>query len=80
MAKSIDTYQEITHLTDAGIDHKHAEAFVNLVSQSSDELATKADLRLLKADINLLKADLINRIYAIGIAISGLVVGMNVFF
>ena len=68
MAKTLDTYQEITHLTDIGVDHKHAEAFVNLVSQSSDELATKADLQLLKADINLLKADLTNRMYAIGIA------------
>lgn len=73
MAKAIDTLKAAALLTEAGLGQKEAEAIVELIAATEGGLVTKTDLALLESRLT-------NRIYAIGLTIAALVVGMNVFF
>ena len=73
MAKAIDTLKAASHLEEAGFEKEKAEAIVGIISISEESLATKADIELLESRLT-------NKIYAIGITIAALVVGMNVWF
>lgn len=48
MAVFIDTYRAVTHLVERGIERRQAEAIVEVFGDASQEVATKADLRLLE--------------------------------
>ena len=73
MAKAIDTLKAAALLKEAGLKKEQAEAIVGVIASSEESIATKADLQLLESRLT-------NKIYAIGISIAALVVGMNVFF
>ena len=44
----LDTHRFVEELIDAGFEKKQAEVFVNRLNQSSDNLATKADISRLE--------------------------------
>ena len=73
MAKAIDTLKAVTSLKEAGFNSEQSEAIVDIISDSEENITSKADLQLLESRLT-------NKIYAIGISIAALVVGMNVFF
>ena len=73
MAKAIDTLKAAALLKEAGIREEQAEAIVGIIANSEENTATKADIELLESRLT-------NKIYAIGISISALVVGLNIWF
>ncbi|MCG8608365.1 hypothetical protein MJD09_25685 [bacterium] len=73
MAKAIDTLKAAVSLKEAGLNEEQAEAIVEIIASSEESIATKADIELLDSRLT-------NKIYAIGISIAALVVGMNVLF
>lgn len=73
MAKVIDTLKAVTSLKEAGFNSEQSEAIVDIISDSEENIASKADLQLLESRLT-------NKIYAIGISIAALVVGMNIWF
>lgn len=79
MAKVIDTLKAANILSEAGIRKREAEAIVSVVAEAEGNLATKSDLELVRSDLNLLESRITNKIYAIGLTIGTLVVGVGVF-
>ena len=73
MAKAIDTLKALNALTDAGVRQQEAEAIVGLLAETEGNLVTKLDIELLESRLT-------NRIYAVGVTVAGVVVGMNVIF
>lgn len=73
MAKAIDTLKAASHLVEAGFEKEQAEAIVAIIGNSEESLATKADIALLESRLT-------NKIYAVGITIATVVVGMNIWF
>ena len=45
-AVAFDTHQAFRNLEKAGVSKEHAEAIIDVVSQSQDDLATKHDLKI----------------------------------
>lgn len=77
MARTLDTLHAMERFTEAGFEAEQAKALVNVMSQVDDDLARREDVQLVRAEINLVETRITNRIYAIGLAVAGLVVGMN---
>ena len=77
MGKTLDTLQAKELFTAAGFAEDEAKALVSVMSQIDDDLARKEDVLLVSARIDKVEARITNRIYAIGLTIAALVVGMN---
>ena len=71
MEKAIDILKSATSLKGAGFDKRQSGLVVDIFSDSEESIATRADIELLESRI-------INEIYTIGITISALVVGLNI--
>lgn len=54
MAKTIDTLQALNALVASGVDENQAKAFVEVISEAGDDLATKSDLKVLETKLNIL--------------------------
>lgn len=77
MARAIDTLQAKEAFIAAGFEEDKAKALVDVMSQIDDDLARKEDVLLVRAEIDNVEARITNRIYAIGLTVAALVVGMN---
>ncbi len=73
MAKTIDTLHAASALIDAGVAKEQAEAIVNVISKTEDNLITKADLDAALAN---LKSNLIMWIVGLEVATTALVVSL----
>lgn len=77
MAKTLDTLRAKEAFTKVGFDEAKAKALVRVMSEIDDDLARKQDVLLVRAEIDNVETRITNRIYAIGLTIAALVVGMN---
>ena len=55
MSKTFDTLQATRHLKAAGVASPHAEAFVDVVRNSRDELATEAGLESVRGELAIIR-------------------------
>lgn len=55
---TIDTAATLQRFKEAGLDEAPAKAIVDVISQSNDQVATKADIQAVKADIHAVRADI----------------------
>ena len=75
---AFDTLQEKQILTDAGVEDRHATAFVDLARKSvSENVATKEDISNLKVDHVNLKSDLKGDMADLKVGIANLKVHMT---
>ena len=58
MPVTIDTLAAQRTMEAAGIEPEHAEAIVNAVAHTGDQVATKADIRSLEVEISGVKTDM----------------------
>ena len=77
MAKALDTLEAKELFTAAGFAEDEAKALVTVMAQIDDDLARKEDVLLVRAEIDQVEMRITNKIYAIGLTIAALVVGMN---
>ena len=77
MAKTLDTLQAKEVFTAAGFAEEEAKALVSVMAEIDDDLARKEDVLLVRSEIDKVEARITNRIYAIGLTVAALVVGMN---
>lgn len=54
----IDTHEAVERIVEAGASKKMAEAIVKSFNSSSENLATKEDIKLLKKDVQILETSL----------------------
>lgn len=76
MAVFSDTHDTIKRLaTEGGMDERAAEILVTALNKGlSESVATKGDIDLLKAHVDGVETRLSNKMYAVGLAMVGLIV------
>ena len=81
MAIVIDTLQAMKALTEGDtFTQEQAERIVDVISDASDDVATKADLKLLRtelrSDMEIVRRDLTIKMYAANLASAALVISV----
>ena len=70
MSEAFNTLDAARHLKDAGMEHPHAEAVADVVDDSRDGLATKADITILSERMEALRRELATHRWILGLIAS----------
>ena len=77
IAKTLDTLEAMERFTAAGFQEDQAKALIHVMAQIDEDLARRKDVLLIRAEMDHMEVRITNRIYAIGLSVAAVVVGMH---
>ena len=79
MSINVDTYKIHTLLVNAGFEKNKADALIEAITASNDEVATKSDIELLKKDLLVMRKELMIQQWIVGTAVVAVLSAINFF-